>query len=351
LICLNNNIYVCIEQLNKIIMKNLFKKITLLAVCITVFSCSDDDTTPQQTITDIAVSNPDFSILVQALTRAELAGVLDGSGQYTVFAPTNDAFNTFFALLGPNVDVTNVDLPTLKSILLNHVIEGEIKSANIPASSYQRTLSPFSSANGAPTISMFIQKAGSTVTINGGPGVEGNLRKGAIVAAADIDASNGVIHVVNRVIQIPNIVDHAISNPNFTSLVAALTRAGNTTNFAGLLSGTTDSPFTVFAPTNAAFTAALAELSFANLAAIPEPTLDKILKYHVIAGANVREAALPSTPVDQITFLGQTFKIGTSGGAKITDFNLRVSNIIATDVQCSNGVIHVLDKVLVPNLN
>lgn len=325
-------------------MKNLFKKITLLAVCITVFSCSDDDTTPQQTITDIAVSNPDFSILVQALTRAELAGVLDGSGQYTVFAPTNDAFNTFFALLGPNVNVTNVDLPTLKSILLNHVIEGEIKSANIPASSYQRTLSPFSSANGAPTISMFIQKAGSTVTINGGPGVEGNLRKGAIVAAADIDASNGVIHVVNRVIQIPNIVDHAVSNPNFSTLTSLLSTQGlvatlQQTNTAD----DTLAPFTVFAPVNAAFNSAV--LNVYNGLSSDDKTA--VLTYHVVRNANVRSNAIPAGNI--LTVQGQGFTItGTSINDAGTTTN---KNIILTDVQCSNGVVHAIDGVLLPSFN
>lgn len=160
--------------------------------------------------------------------------------------------------------------------------------------------------------------------------------------------------MVDKVITLPTIVTHATANSNFSVLVAALTRTGNTTNFAEILSGTVSSPFTVFAPVNDAFTkpvtGILAELNYANLAAIPEPALDKILKYHVITSANVLAATLPSALTDQNTFLGQTFEIGTSGGAKIKDKAGRFSNIIATDVQCSNGVIHVLDKVLVPTL-
>ena len=122
-----------------------FAMIALLAIG-TIACDSDDDAAPaQQTITEIAVANPDFSTLVTALTRTDLADVLDGSGQYTVFAPTNAAFTTFFTSLGPNVNVNNVDVDVLEKILLNHVIATEIKSSAIPASTYVSTLSPFNS--------------------------------------------------------------------------------------------------------------------------------------------------------------------------------------------------------------
>jgi uncharacterized surface protein with fasciclin (FAS1) repeats len=330
---------------------NVIALIAFLAIGIT--SCSkDDNTTPvtpsptsDTTITGLAVATPNLSILVQALTRAGLADDLQAPGQLTAFAPTNDAFNAFFTSLGPNVNVNNVDLPTLTKVLLNHVVSGEYKSAVIPASIYVSTLSPFNSTANSPKISMFVQKIGINVFINGGTN-----NSGVKVSTPDVDASNGVIHIVNKVIAIPNIVEQAIANPNFTSLVAALTRAGNTTDFAAILGGTSSSPFTVFAPTNDAFTGALTDLNFVNLAAIPEPKLDKILKYHVIAGANVLAATLPSALTAQNTYLGQTFEIGTTGGAKIKDKLGRIALIIATDVQCSNGVIHVLDKVLVPTL-
>jgi Secreted and surface protein containing fasciclin-like repeats len=102
-----------------------------------------------------------------------------------------------------------------------------------------------------------------------------------------------------------------------------------------------------FAPTNAAFTSLLTELNLPNLGAVPTSTLENVLKYHVVAGANVLSTDITNN-IYVTTFQGGTFNITTTGGVKITDANNRVSNVIATDVQCSNGVIHAIDKVLLP---
>ncbi len=187
---------------------------------------------------------------------------------------------------------------------------------------------------------MYLEK-NTGVDINGG-----KTNGGATVTIADIPASNGIIHVVDGVIGLPTIVNHAIANKNFTTLVAALTY-NPSSGFAGILSGKTSSPFTVFAPTNTAFSSFLNETGYSGLAAIPANVLETTLKYHVVAGANVLSTSLTNGQIVS-TFAGQNFTIGLTGGAKITDANNRISNIIATDVQCSNGVIHVIDKVLLP---
>jgi uncharacterized surface protein with fasciclin (FAS1) repeats len=166
------------------------------------------------------------------------------------------------------------------------------------------------------------------------------------VTKTDINATNGVIHKVDKVIGLPTVVTHAIANPNFSTLVSALTRS-DMPNFAGILSGTTSAPFTVFAPTNAAFASLLTELSLPNLAAIPTATLENALKYHVVTGANVASTDIMNN-MNVTTFQGGTFTITTTGGVKITDANSRIANVVATDVQCSNGIIHVLDKVILP---
>lgn len=330
---LNKNNLALHQTLNKKTMKKLTKIIGIAFFSLTIFSCSSDsDSNSQPTIVDIASGNSDFSTLVTALNRTGLTATLDGSGQFTVFAPTNSAFQTFFTSLGSGVTVNNVDVDVLKSILLNHVIGSEIKSSAIPASTYVSTLSPFSSATNSPTISMYIQKTGGVVTLNGGAS-----NGGGTVTTADLDASNGVIHVVSNVIAIPTIKNHAVANPNFSTLTSLLVAQ----NLAATLDGTAGSPFTVFAPLNTAFDTATLNL-YTGLS-----TGDKtaVLLYHVVGGVNVRSNAIPTGNIT--TLQGQAFSIT---GTVIDDASSVNKNIVLTDVQCSNGIVHAIDKVLLPNL-
>lgn len=319
-------------------------KIKLLAflalIALVSISCNNDDDTPSQqpqTIASIAKANPNLSSLVAALEKAGLTATLNSSGSYTVFAPTNTAFSAFLSAKGyANLDA--VPVAALKEILLNHVLSTKVKSTEI-TTGYVKTLAK-GGASATNTISMYIEK-GTAVDINGG-----KTNGGGTVTTEDIEASNGVIHIVDGVIGLPTIVNHAIANKNFTTLVVALTY-NPASGFAGILSGTASSPFTVFAPTNAAFTSFLTETGFSGPAAIPANVLETTLKYHVVAGANVQASALTNGQVVS-TFAAQNFTIGLTGGAKITDASDRVSNIVSTDVQCSNGIIHVIDKVLLP---
>jgi uncharacterized surface protein with fasciclin (FAS1) repeats len=333
-------------------MKKFTKTIGIAILSLTIFSCSDDDnnTPAQQTITDIAVANPDLSILVTALTRTNLAGTLDGSGQYTVFAPTNAAFTTFFTSLGANVTVNNVDVNVLKAILLNHVIGSEIKSTVIPSATYASTLSPINATTNAPTITMFVQKAGATVTLNGGID-----SKGAVVTTADVDASNGVIHIVNRVIQIPTLVDHVIDNPDFDTLQTVVTSTsgafGDQSAVLNALNGlTAAAPATLFAPNNAAFTAATTGTGFLTGSAVTAANVTRVLYYHVLAG-NVRSSAITTTlqSLPTLAMMPQlNVGVQLNPTAKITDTQNIVTDIILVDVQGSNGVIHAVNKVLRP---
>lgn len=319
-----------------------FKVMSVLFVALITTSCYDDDdtiTSQQQTIATIANNNPEFTSLVAALDKAGLTTTLNSSGNFTVFAPTNDAFTAFLnANSFANLDA--VPVPLLREVLLNHVIADELFSSEL-STTYVKTLAT-GAASTSNTLSMYVNVSPSQVRLNGV----------STVTEANIDASNGVIHKVNTVIGLPTIVTHATANTNFSSLVAALTRPDQADqNFVSILSGTVSSPFTVFAPTNAAFGSLLTEFSWADLNAVPETVLEKTLKYHVVTGSNILAAGIPNTATNINTFLGQTFSVNATGGAKITDYNNRVSNIVATDVQCDNGVIHVIDKVIVPNLN
>jgi len=322
--------------------KTIHSIVLLLFLSLAISSCNDDDpatVVPGNSIADIASRNSDFSILVSALGRAGLVSTLDQQGPFTVFAPTNEAFSAFLEANGYS-NVNEVPVAALKEILLNHVVSGAVTSSQL-STGYVKTLAK-GGASSTNTLSMFVNTA-SGVVLNGGVS-----NGGASVTTADLLADNGVIHVVNGVIGLPTVVNHALANPDFSILVQALTR-NDQPDFVGILSGTASSPFTVFAPKNSAFVNLLAELGLGSLNDIPQATLESTLKYHVVTGANVLAANLTNNQ-SVTTFEGGTFTIGLTGGAKITDFNDRVSNIVATDVQASNGVVHVIDKVLLPNL-
>nr|WP_315206857.1 fasciclin domain-containing protein [uncultured Flavobacterium sp.] len=303
---------------------------------VVAVSCDDDDNNVvvDNTITGKASTTANLSILVQALIKADLATTLKGAGPFTVFAPTNEAFATFLATT-PYATINDVPKEALTQILLNHVVTGTVKSTDL-TTGYIKTLAK-GTVSTTNTLSMYVNTS-SGVKLNGI----------ATVTTADIMASNGVIHIVDKVIDLPTIVTHAAANGNFSTLVSVLNRSGQP-NFITALSAT--GPFTVFAPTNAAFTALNTELAPGGIAGVSAANLTKVLQYHVVSPANVLAASLTEGQVvTPILTPAQTFTIQLTGGAKIKDANNRISNIIITDVQCSNGVIHAIDKVLLPVL-
>lgn len=297
-------------------------------------SCSkDDDTTPsEQNIYQTAKANPDLSSLVAAIDKAGLSDELSNSAaSFTVFAPTNDAFSAFLSANGFN-SLNDVPVDVLTSVLLNHVVDGKKMAADL-ITGYVNTLATFGSTTSH--LSLYVNTSAG-VTLNGS----------SKVTAADVKASNGVVHVVDQVIGLPTVVTFAISNPDFSTLVQALTRPDLSTDFVSILSGA--GPFTVFAPTNAAFSALLTELGASSLNDIDATTLEKVLTYHVVSG-NILAESLSNNQVVG-TLNGDSFTIHLMSGAQIMDANDRTSNIIATDVQGSNGVVHVIDKVILPTL-
>lgn len=271
-----------------------------------------------------------FNYLAAALARTGLTKQLATfDGSYTLFAPSNDAF--IAAGFATIQDIMNAPVEVLTPILLYHVLGTEVTAANVPAGP-NAAVQTLNGANVYVT-----RKSSGAVFINGTP-----------VIVADVNAVNGVIHVIDRVLIPPtgNIVQTAIAaNPEFTYLVAAVLRASQgSTNVAGLLSGT--GPFTVFAPVNQAFInagfATVNDIMNANPA-----TLTSILGYHVI-GARVFSSDLVNgmTPT---MYLGGTTTITLTGGAKIKgNGNATASNIVKTDIVTTNGVIHVIDRVLLP---
>jgi len=318
---------------------NYLKKISLvLTLLITTISCSNDDdntvTTQPQNIVEIALETPNLTSLVAALTAADgdLVTVLQGDGPFTVLAPTNDAFTAFLSANGFNT-LEEVPTDVLTQILLNHVIMADVVANDLITSGagYTNTLATGPNNN---AMSLYFNTSDG-VTFNGV----------STVTQADIEATNGTIHIVDAVIGIPTVVTFAVADPSFSTLVTALTDLTPATDFVSTLEG--EGPFTVFAPTNEAFSA---------LPAIPEEeALTQVLLYHVVGG-NVTSSDLTNPgETTAETLQGDSITItlpGSEGNiANITDASGATDiGIVAVDVQAGNGVIHVLNKVMIPNL-
>jgi len=272
-------------------------------------------------ITDLAIGNENLQNLVAALTAAngDLPTVLRGDGPFTVLAPTDEAFENFLdgAALG------DIPVDVLTNVLLNHVISGEVASTDLVGlgSGYTSTMA---TGAGDQMVSLFFD-ATDGVTFNGV----------SSVVTPDVKALNGIVHVVDAVIDIPNIVDHAVANPGLTSLVGALTDGGNTT-FTDLLSNE-EELFTVFAPGNDAFSA------FTN----PNSNdLNAILSNHVVVGAAAFSADLTNSYVNTAAEFAAdenlSLYINTDDGVTLNG----ISNVVTADIVASNGVIHTVDAVI-----
>lgn len=297
----------------------------LMITALTFVGCDtddDDNNLPKnETIVDVAKGNAQFSTLVQALTITGLDKALENkSASFTVFAPTNAAFTSLLAELGVS-SLNDVSKATLSNILLYHVLDGAQMAASIKTG-YFKTL-----AKGAGTdtnLSMYIDMSNTMI----------NNR--AKITSTDIKADNGVIHVIDKVILPQSVVDIAVTNPTFSLLVEALTKADLVTTLSG------DGPFTVFAPTNAAFEALFTALGVSGIADLSKEALTPILLAHVVSD-NVTSGQLTNGDVQTLN-TDKKIKINTSNGVTI-DGNIKVT---LADVQGTNGVVHVIDKVIVP---
>lgn len=311
--------------------KNFFKTTMLLMGLTSVTfltSCDkdDDDTPKQQSITEIVVNGADFTILEAAVVKAELATTLQTTQNLTVFAPTDAAFTAAGLTLAAVNSKTKAEL---QALLGYHVLTSRIPSTGVPAG-------PNAAVPTFSTGTVFATKNANGVFING-----------VKVVTADVAASNGIIHVVDRVIVPPagNIVATAQATPALSYLVAAVLRAdASGTSISGALSAA--GPLTVFAPTNQAFIDA-GFPTIASIQAADPNTLKNILLYHVIGSrvysSDLTEGAQPTTVG------GGKVTIKLAGGAKVRGIsNTADSNIQITDITTTNGVVHVIDKVLLP---
>lgn len=322
-------------------MKKNFRNLGLgiLSVFVIAFtSCDKNDEVVQKNILQTIQSDVQFATLAKAIKITGLETTLSGTTKYTLFAPTNSAFLELGITSASLDNQTPAQITDLKNILLNHVVNDTKLSSSL-ATGYVKTNANFGTTTSK--ISMFISVTGTTtktVTLN----------DDAVVTMADKTASNGVIHTVDTVITIPTIVDHALANPGVSTLVTLVTSAPQAQVLAALNGATSASPLTVFAPTNDAFTAATTGSGFAVGASDAAKTA--VLLYHAVNG-NILAGTLTENQ-EVTTASTQKFNITLVGGAQIIDKSSPSvkSKIVVTDIQGSNGVIHVIDKVLQPAL-
>jgi transforming growth factor-beta-induced protein len=293
-------------------------------------SCNDDDDDMELNIVDTAMETDELSILVDALVQADLVSTLEGNGPFTVFAPTNSAFQ---ALLDSNPDwneLSDIDNATLANVLKFHLIAADVKSTDL-TDSYVTTL-----ASGPNMEQISLQ-----IDVTGGVKFNGSANP----VNTDIETTNGTVHIIDEVMLPPTVVNLALNNPNFSILVEALTRSDLNTDYVSVLNG--DGPFTVFAPTNTAFLNLLDSSDEWNtLADIPVETLAAVLNYHVVSGANVQSDQLSDNQT--VSTLGGDFTISLSDGVKVETTSGQSASVVLADVQGSNGVVHVVDTVLLP---
>jgi uncharacterized surface protein with fasciclin (FAS1) repeats len=324
-------------------MKNLaisfVTSVSLLAACgdneDPVDPGDNDDDPGELTIVGTAQATSDLSTLVAVLDFAsengDLVALLSEPGSFTVFAPTNAAFDALAVELTGNAGAAASDLltaqnkPLLRTVLQYHVLTSEVTAGAIPFGS------PITTAEG----SIFKIDTGSPPMITDG------RNRTAKITATDIDTSNGVVHLIDRVI-LPadkDLVATAQATPELSILVEAVVAA----DLVGAISA--PGPFTVFAPTNAAFAALLAELGVTKAQLLAnKPLLTSVLAYHVVPGLVLEADAPIGAPVT--TLETGTFSINEN--LAITDERGRTAQIMATDVLAKNGVVHVIDRVILP---
>ena len=316
--------------MNKVFISTPFKSsLFLLLTSVALICCkkSDPVAAGPGTITSQVSSGSNFTLLKSAVIKSGLAPTLDGTGNFTVFAPTDEAFISSGVTSGV---IGSLSGDQLKKILLDHTLTSKILAAGVPAGPNAKVVT-------ASGDSIFVTKNSNGVYVNG-----------VNVVMADLPASNGVIHTMSKVL-LPatgNIVQVASSDTAFSFLVAAVLRASTgSTNVAAILSG--PGILTVFAPVNNAFRA----LGFATIDAInaADPdALTAILTYHVVPGRVF--ACDLSDGIQAATANGAKVTIGIAGSAASVKglSNPTASAIIGTNLMATNGVVHVINQVLLP---
>ncbi len=289
--------------------------VKLVSLSLLLAACGDDATggdggEATNTIVDIVVANPDFETLESAVIAADLVDTLSGEGPFTVFAPTDDAF----ALL-PDGVVAGLDQATLAQILKYHVVSGAVPAADAIG---------LTSATSVEGTDIQLSTTGSNLYLNGL----------TLVTSVDIEADNGIIHVIDSVIlpiDFPgNLVEAASAYPRLSS---AVTSISNSPTALGAVQATAGA--TIFAPINQAFTDANVDLTADS---------SNVLLYHAV-GSEIDSAAATAAVGTALTMVNSG-TVNVVAGPALEDEQGNTRNLVSVDLKASNGIIHAIDGLL-----
>lgn len=333
-------------------LNRFFTKSVVIAATVLIgfSSCKKEKDEPQppqnnqptsKTIKELAIANG-FDSLAVALVQTGLISNFDEStdAKKTVFAPTNAAFVSLMNVLGVT-KIADINNDVLKNVLLYHVVSGEVASSNLSEGQLVTTLSGYT----------------LRVSLSGGAKLFTTATESTDITTVDIMANNGIIHVINEVLipNAPGVPGNTAQIPTKTiaataidagldSLVVALTRLNLVSTFSN-----TDARFTVFAPTNAAFVNLCTSLGKNSIAQIDIAVLTAAINYHAVAGiisspqlANNEKIVPLATPV------ANAIEVVIGSTVQLKDVDMGLSTVTTADVWCTNGIVHVIDRVLLP---
>lgn len=325
-------------------MMNTFKKYTLAifaTVAILFTACEDADDNGNvipgvNSILNQTENNADLSMLNAALIRTGLNTTFNSSATFTLFAPNNTAFTNYLTANGI-ASIDDIPVADLRDILQYHTLTTEV-TTDVMTTDYIKTLGKDDEIE---SLDLFIE-TGTSILLNGN----------VTIIEADSDADNGVVHIVNAVIELPTVFSLIAANPEFSELTAALQINGLETDLSNT-DGTLMDPYTIFAPNDAAFQALVdldATDEFDSIADITSETdITEDLLYHVVGNDRLRSGDLSTGLIVNTLRPSTSFTVDVSAGAVITDATMNTANVSTTDITAINGVVHSIDLFIRSN--
>ncbi|MEO9954575.1 fasciclin domain-containing protein [Nonlabens sp.] len=325
-------------------MMNTFKKYTIAifaTVAILFTACEDADDGGNiipgvNSILDQTENNEDLSMLNAALIRTGLNTTFNSSATYTLFAPNNTAFTNYLTANGI-ASIDDIPVADLRDLLQYHTLTTEV-TTEVMTTDYIKTLGKDDEIE---FLDLFIE-TGTSILLNGN----------VTIIDADSDADNGVVHIIDAVIELPTVFSLIAANPEFSELTAALQTNGLETDLSNT-DGTLMDPYTIFAPNDAAFQE-LVDLNttdeFDSIADITSQTdIEEDLLYHVKGVDRLRSGDLSTGLRVNTLRPGTSFTVDISAGTVITDGTMNTANVTTTDITAINGVVHIIDLFIRSN--